>query len=67
LANSLISGFSREIYGLLGKITFTNVVFPDWRGPVSTTTGKPAASRCIVGAISLGIIEAPYANVFLVI
>ncbi len=37
------SGYSREKYGLSGKIVCTRVVLPDWRGPRIVTTGYSAA------------------------
>jgi hypothetical protein len=43
VACSRTSGSSSDVYGRSGNSARTSVVLPDWRGPVTATTGKPRA------------------------
>ena len=53
---ALTSGGLREMYRwLLPKSRLSSVVLPDWRGPVSTTTGNSRAAFFNTGSIVLRI------------
>ncbi len=49
------SGYSREKYGLSGKVVWTRVVLPDCRGPRIVTTGYSAAHSTSSFVISRSI------------
>jgi len=55
-ANARVSGASRFIYTLSGKVALQSVVFPLWRGPVTVTTGYCWLACTSVGWISRKII-----------